>query len=251
MIIKRSIVNEIPITSYSLNDGKIKPLIYFFHGFTSDKDSHNMGRGEQLALMGFYVVAIDAYLHGLRQPEFYKKVSIVEKYYDIIDCIIQTAEDAKTLFDVLIKELPVVKDKYYAYGISMGAATALYLGQIDKRLMGASLIVPLVSFVDYYLEKAETLGFIKNQKFYEKIIKYRKLDPLINYQEADHMSLFMGCGIHDTIVNPKYAEEFFKLSPHNKMLKHYDTGHISTPQMLEDAYLFLKLLIKDGQNDKI
>ena len=57
------------------------------------------------------------------------------KYEDIIEVIMHTANDAKTLFHKYFKHFKQVRqDKYHAYGVSMGSLTAFYLATIDCDL---------------------------------------------------------------------------------------------------------------------
>lgn len=239
------ILDGIPLTTYEVNDGKKKPLIYFFHGFTGNKDANIMGRGEKLANLGFYVVAIDAYMHGQRMSDYDKHRSNISKYEDIIEIVIHTANDAKNLFNKYFCYFDnVIADSYHAYGVSMGSLTAFYLATIDEKLHTLATLVPTPSFVDYYKDKALLYNF--NQGFYydKKIEYYQKLCPLINYKLLNHKKIFMGCGIYDEIVYPKYAINLNEKLP-DTLIKFYETGHISTNEMLVDAYDFLIKNVKE------
>jgi len=233
-------LDGIPITTYELHNDNVKPLIYFFHGFSGNKDSNIMGRGEILANMGFYVVALDAYMHGLRMSELEKSRSNAERYEDIIEFVLHTAEDAKRLFMKYFKhQKQVISNGYHAYGVSMGSLTAFYLGTIDPNLKTIVGLVPTPSFVDYYEDKAKMYGFNHGVFYQQKVDYYKNLDPIANFMKLDNTKIFMGCGIKDEVVLNKYAIKLHDLLP-NSTIKFYDTGHVSTKEMLDDSFDFLK-----------
>ncbi|WP_025724528.1 alpha/beta hydrolase family protein [Acholeplasma granularum] len=240
MKINKLWLDGIPLTTYEIEDNKEKPLIYFFHGFSGNKDANIMGRGEILANLGFYVVAIDAYMHGERMSHFEKNRSNVKRYEDIIEIVIHTAHDAKHLFAKYFSKMPlIIKDSYHAYGVSMGSLTAFYLGTIDTKLKMIIGIVPTPSFVEYYEDKANMYGFNEGFFYDRKIDYYKKIDPTYNYLKLKEKTIYMACGIKDEIVPNKYAIKLHEYLPEST-IKFYDTGHVSTDEMLKDSYSFLK-----------
>lgn len=244
MKINKFQIHDVPVTTYEIEDGIKKPLIFFFHGFTGNKDDNIMGRGHILAELGFYVVAVDAYMHGERQTEYYKNLSNNEKYEDIIDVAIHTAQDAKHLFHYYFKNKnEIINDKYYAYGVSMGSLISFYLATIDPTLKAMVGLVCFPSFVEYYEMKQQQLGFEKNLCYRSRLRYYKKIDPLINYKLLSNTKIFMGIGEHDEVVPNIYAKKLHKKLPET-ILKTYDTGHISTKEMLNDSYNFLKECLK-------
>lgn len=244
MIIETKIINNIPITTYELNNNEIKPLIFFFHGFTSNKDLGIMGRGEQLANLGFYVVAMDAYLHGDRMPEWFKQLKNEDKYQHIVDIEIETAKNAKSLFkNYFINQSNIIKDKYYAYGVSMGAATTFYLSSIDENVEAAVTLVGSPSFVEYYKKRKELYNW-SNEITDKRLNEYLEHDPLINFERLQQTNLFVAVGINDNVVNPVWATKLFEKIPEKIIFKEYDTGHESTEEMLYDSYAFIKQYIR-------
>lgn len=234
------ILDGIPISTYEVENGNKKPLIYFFHGFTGNKDANIMGRGEILANLGYYVVAIDAYMHGERMTNFDKNRSNINKYEDIIEVVIQTAEDAKKLFHKYFRYYEnIITDSYHAYGVSMGSLISFYLGTIDTKLKTIVGLVPTPSFIDFYKDKAIKYNFNHGFIYDKKINYYKEIDPLKNYKLLENKNIFMACGLHDDVVNPKYAIKLNELLPNTK-IKFYETGHVSTKEMLDDSFNYLK-----------
>lgn len=238
--ISEHLMDGVPLTIYQKDNQTIKPLIYFFHGFTGNKDANIMGRGEVLANLGFYVVAIDAYLHGKRMSVLESKRSNIDKYQDIIEIVMHTAHDAKRLFHKYFQYLPEVDpNTFYAYGVSMGSLTAFYLATIDDTLKALAGIVCTPSFLEYYQDKAVMYGFNEGFFYERKRVYYKTVDPMNHLEQLKDKRIFMAIGIHDHVVNPRYAIKLHELLPQT-ILKSYDTGHISTQEMLEDSYHFIE-----------
>lgn len=239
MIINRMVIDNIPITTYELNNNFEKPLLFFFHGFQNHRDNL-MGRGEILAEKGFYVVAIDALYHGERLTPWFKELPREEKYKHIIDISIQTAKDALYLWKNYFKNNKKIRlNSFYAYGISMGSQITFTLATLTKDLKAAVTLVGSPSFIEYYKDRQKLFDW--NDNFVEEKIKeYVKLDPLINYRKMKHTDFLLALGKYDDVVNPKYSIKLSKISKKNTTLKIYDTKHESTKEMLEDSYKYIE-----------
>lgn len=235
-------LDGIPVTIYEKDDGKEKPILYFFHGFTSNRHDGMMGRGEDLANMGFFVVVLDAYLHGERQPEYFKHWTNAEKQREINNIVIQTAKDAKRLYHKYFKHYPQVKtDGIYAYGISMGAAICFYLATIMEEVKTIVTLVGSPSLYAFYLEKKARFGWEENDYLKRNLDEYKERCPLLHPERFRDINIFMGTGLQDQVVPRIYAEELYhKLNRDNVVYKTYDVGHNATGQMQEDAYAFIR-----------
>ncbi len=239
MKIERFYLDDVPVTTYEIEDGKKKPLVYFFHGFTGNRDANIMERGEVLAQKGFFVVAIDAYLHGERQTAYAKGRTNQEKYEDIIDVVMHTAQDAKRLYHKYFKHNPhIANHAYYAYGVSMGSAISFYLATIDPQLKALAALVCFPSFVAYYQTRKAQYKWKEDFIYQRRLAYYELHDPLIHYKRLLHTHLFMAIGEHDEVVPNHFAKALHEKLPEST-LKSYDTGHISTPEMLADSYAYL------------
>lgn len=241
MIVKDYNYGGIPTTTYYVNDGIKKPVIFFFHGFSGNRTTGIMGRGEKLAELGFYVVALDAHLHGERMPDWFEALSYGERQKEIVNIQIQTAKDAQQLFHQYFKHLDSVDtSEVFAYGVSMGAGSAFYIGKIMEEVSTIVSIVGSPSFYQFYQEKQAFYQWPSDQYYSMNLEYYEEMDPLLHYQEYIGKNIFMGNGLTDTTVPKKFAEEFHSaLNQDNVIYKVYDIGHSSTPEMLQDAYNFL------------
>lgn len=135
IVCKKFFLDGIPLTTYEVEDGNKKPVIYSFHGFDGYRDGDFYKREDVLARLGYFVVGFDSIMHGERRVPYFESKSYDEKMKDINQIIIQTAQDAILLFDKYLQYYPqVIKNEYYAMGFSMGGAITFYLASIDKRV---------------------------------------------------------------------------------------------------------------------
>ncbi len=222
-------------------DNQIHPLLFFFHGFTGNRNSGIMGRGEVLASLGFHVVAFDAPLHGDRATPEFLNLDSANKQKAMMDIIITNADDAKKLYlEHLIHNPLIKKGPIYAFGVSMGAAVAFYLATICDELKTIVTLVGSPSFVEFYAWKKEKYHWESDALFQQRICEYEKYDPLLNHERLATKNIFMGVGLKDETVPLIYAKELKeKLTSNAVVYREYDTAHASTPEMLEDAYTFL------------
>ncbi|WP_025724529.1 alpha/beta hydrolase family protein [Acholeplasma granularum] len=236
IIVRKFHLDGIPISIYELNNTLDKPVIYSFHGFNGYKDGDYFKREDALARLGFIVVGLDTILHGERRIPLYELKSDSEKMKDICHMIIESANDAKTLYEKYIKFMPrVKKDELYSIGVSMGGAISIYFSTIYP-LKKAVSIVGSPSMVKFYEHKAKLLNWEKDF-YYQSSIDYLKLhDPVIN-SHLIQSKLFLTGGINDDVIPIEFVE---MLKDHkNVTTKIYNTGHMPNQQQFDDAYKFL------------
>jgi uncharacterized protein len=242
MMISRGQVSGIPYTTYYRNDGIQKPVLFFFHGFGSSRDVGIMGRGELLADLGFYVIAIDAYLHGERQTALFQAMSGVNKQKETMNIVIQSALDAQMIYQHYFKHHPhVLSGDVFAYGVSMGGAIAFYLTTIMEELKTMVSILGSPSFVEFYEYKQRTYGFEKDAYYDANILRYGLLDPLGHPSRFVGKHVFMASGSLDSVVPSIYANQLKLAHETNDSIvfKLYETAHVSNLSMQADAFAFL------------
>lgn len=230
----------IPMNTYNFGDGKKKPVLFFFHGMTGDKNDP-MRRAEVLARKGFFVIALDAYLHGERTTDYFDKYDYGRKMQEIVNIQIQTSKDAMHIYHKYFKnDVRVAAGKVYAFGISMGGGCAFYLATIMEEVTAIATIVGSPSFQAFYAAKQISYKWKQDDYYYTNYNSYGEFDPLINYERLDGVYIYMGNGSQDTTVPAIYAQELSgKLKPGMCVFEMYDVGHTSTSQMLENAYQYL------------
>ena len=126
--------------------------VVVLHGMGESKaDYLKLGRG--LAAKGFDVVLIDLRTHG-NSTGNYVTYGYQERY------------DVKTVVDELIGE-HIVSRRVYAFGISLGASTAIQYAAITPKCKGVIAVAP---FQDAYSICREQLWYVKKDQF-EQVLK--------------------------------------------------------------------------------
>ncbi|HNZ49890.1 MAG TPA: hypothetical protein PK087_00105 [Bacilli bacterium] len=227
--------------NYSLySDGTSHPLLFFFHGFTSNRHLGIMGRGEVLARLGFTVVAFDAPYHGDRDNGTFSQLSVSARQKELMEIVIQNAHEAKWLYEKHLQaEQLISKAPVFAFGVSMGAQVCFYLATIMPKLQTIVTLVGSPSFCDFYRWKQQQYQWPDDLEFKIKLEKYQSLDPLIHSERLQNTNIFMGVGTQDDVVPKHYAKQLAEKLK-TSVYQEYETAHFSTPKMLDDAYCFLK-----------
>ncbi len=150
----------IPYTITQSKEEKQKPLLFFFHGFQSNRKQGSMGRVEAFASLGYAVVSIDAYNHGERQSRVFQEASIEQKYAQILEIITNTAQDALLLTEEVLRHHPSIDTtRIDVYGVSMGGMIGVAFGVLSQRVNKMVLLVSTPKLLDYYLERQRTYQF--------------------------------------------------------------------------------------------
>jgi len=243
IIVKDKYLDGIPVTTYYYNDGQTKPVIFFFHGFAGSRKGSISTRGTDLAKLGFYVISLDAYLHGERMPDYFNNLSYGDKQKDIVNIQIQTAKDAKHIFNKYYARNKYVKhDEVYTFGVSMGAGSAIYLASIMDEVNGVISMLGSPSFIEFYKYKQKEYNWDMDITYFNNLNSYIEHDPFLNYELYKDVNIYFAGGSKDTVVPAIYAENFKALYEDNDniVFKLYNTGHTSTTQMHTDIYEFLE-----------
>lgn len=234
--VKKFHIDGIPVSIYELDNDNQKPVIFSFHGFNGYKDGDYFKREDYLARLGFIVVGIDTILHGERRIPLYETLTKSEKMKDIHHMVIQSANDAVSLYEKYIKYMPHVKKGHlYSIGVSMGGAISIYLSTIYP-VLGAVSIVGSPSMVAFHKFKKEMYKW-PNDDYYIINIEYLKQhDPVLNKDKIQG-KLFLTGGISDQTIPVSFVR---MLENHpNVTIKLYETGHMPNQKQFDDAYKFL------------
>ncbi len=252
IVCKKFFLDGIPLTTYEVEDGNKKPVIYSFHGFDGYRDGDFYKREDVLARLGYFVVGFDSIMHGERRVPYFESKSYDEKMKDINQIIIQTAQDAILLFDKYLQYYPqVIKNEYYAMGFSMGGAITFYLASIDKRVKAIASIVGSPSLAAFYELKQQKYHWVKDETYQQRLAYYELHDPLIHFDRLKDTHIFMAGGAQDDVVPYHYAQSLHQVLPQNSVFKNYDTGHMSCQEAMQDAYDFLESVRKGVKNENI
>jgi predicted esterase len=241
MIAEDLVLDGIPVTVYQKERVNPERLLFLFHGFACERKGGAAGWAEALTDLGFLVVAPEAYLHGERTPAFLAAWNNSRRQKEIMNIVIRTAREVEHLYHKYFKAKVANGSPVYSFGVSMGAAIALYLTSTMKEAKTAVSIVGSPSFCAFYECKQQMYGFTADEYFRINLESYRAEDPLLNWERFRGKNLFMSGGTEDTIVPPVYAEELAaKLRGENVVFRYYEIGHAATPKMTEDCLNFLR-----------
>ena len=214
-------------------------VMFFFHGFGGNRYSIETAWVNKITEKGYLLIILDAFNHGDRISKEYHKLDNSNKQKLIIDTEIKTGEDAVRVYDYLSEKNVISSDmQVTVMGVSMGAAVAFYFATIFKEVKTLISLIGSPSLVEFYKYKQEVYQFEKNDEFEERLKRYKKIDPLINYHLLEGKKILMTGGLKDKIVPLDYAKALSKKI--DSTFIEYDLEHEVSPKMMEDVYNFIE-----------
>lgn len=233
------IVSGIPLCEFRLDDpSPYKGVCYLVHGHTGSKK--DLGRIPLIfANAGWFVVAIDAYKHGLRKAYPYTESSGILHTLAMPEVIRHTCEDI-----VLLQE-----SIYFAIsscvgvsGVSMGGHIAY---QMPKYLANIEWIVPIIGSPDlyhhYHIGKKTILGDRISEV--EDLLNELMITDLSPYR---NVKMFLIGATRDSVVDYHYGLRFFatlEASGHTDIRYYAEpVGHLVSPSMEDAIESFAKSL---------
>lgn len=147
----------VPALIYYPKGKQSLPVVIFVHGLGGSKDGYEK-RMQELAAQGFFVVAIDAHLHGDRKVPgmFFKNLGQLGDDYSIWihqSAISHTSRDISRIIDSLSVRPEVDRTRIGLVGISMGSCTCLVTAWREPRICAA---VCLIGAVDHWYDVTKT-----------------------------------------------------------------------------------------------
>jgi dienelactone hydrolase len=149
----------VPAYAYYKQGSKAMPVVIFLHGLGGSKEQEGQ-RLRDLAERGFFVLAIDAYLHGERKvpgifPQGKSLGNLGEDYSIWVhqSAVSHTARDVSKIIDALSARSDVDTSRVGVVGISMGSSTCMVLACKEPRI---SVVVGLIGAVDFWYDVTKT-----------------------------------------------------------------------------------------------
>ena len=235
--IKTYLHKDIEVLEYA--HPKAKKLLFLQHGIHSKKENVMNLYGLTLAKLGYTVVAIDAYKHGVRKAE-----PFISKDEDL--CALDTMNVVEhTAYDIAGIYQDLYLQNYKSFdmiGISMGGLIAYFLSTITSHI---DQLVALISSPKF-LEAAEYTFPVERQNKYRKesdevldIVKH--LDPSTKPHHMHFHRLIMMNGKNDLVIPYEHSEQFYIQHPTLPIVfRLYDTEHKINQDMFEDLQDLLK-----------
>lgn len=241
VILENRLIHGIPLLECYTIDQSVheeslgdKCLLFFNHGLDGVKEG-NYTSIIELAKHGFYVVALDAYLHGERRREPFISGDYKERQLMIFDIVRRTSKDIDYLYNHHYNKL---FNNYSVMGISMGGAVAFYTATISKHIKGIIPVIGSPSFVEF--AKYKMLMNNWREEEYEDFIKQLEVDdPLKDQVSFEKIKVLMLTGDRDERVPDKWAKELnerLSNQGRNSQVKliSYDAEHEVTDKMIKD-----------------
>lgn len=242
VIVKECKYKDITYNEYMPSDSK--GLVFFQHGFTSNKEDGGDAIALSLARTGLTVVCIDSYMHGMRFHNEKKGTGLIdERLLYINDVIIHTTSDIESVFkNVYSKDYC----EYTLIGFSLGAFITYYMVGISKNLKGVAPLFGSPYFFDFmndwtnsnksYID--DLFGNEHIDPFIEILKNAKELDPSNNISNFDNIPMFVTVGLRDQVILSKYSIKFYNEMINRKKinieLNSYDSEHTIHRTQLHD-----------------
>jgi dienelactone hydrolase len=255
----------VPAYAYYKKGNKAMPVVIFMHGIRGSKEGDGQ-RMRDLAARGYFVVQIDAHLHGERKipgmigPKVVLSDSGGEDYsiWFHQSSVSHTARDVSKIIDALSARSDVDASRIAVMGISMGSSTCMVLAWREPRI---SVVVALIGAVDFKSDMTKTApGPEQDAKWKALSPRVRQLIGSIN--PRDRMpaiapkALFLANGGRDKGIDIQSIKSFvndlkpsYKDSPDKlKLLEEPEVGHSVTDRMWNEGTDWLLRHLPPGKN---
>jgi dienelactone hydrolase len=245
----------VPAYAYYKKGNRAMPVVIFMHGLRGSKEQ-DAGRLRALAAKGFFVLAIDAHLHGERKVpglfERAKNIGDLSDDYNIWihqSAVAHTARDVSRIIDALSARDDVDVSRVGVIGISMGSSTCMVLAWREPRI---SVVVGLIGAVDFWYDMTKVPpGAVQDAR--RKALSPRvhqlvnSIDPWRRKSAIAPKALFLANGARDRGIDIQTVRTFVKdLRPSYrdypdrlKFLEEADVGHSVTNRMWDEGTRWL------------
>jgi len=245
----------VPAYAYYKKGNRAMPVVIFMHGLGGSKEG-DADRLRDLARKGFFVVAIDAYLHGERKvPGIFgpgRKMGDLGEDYSIWvhqSSVSHTARDVSKIIDALSARADVDASRVAVMGISMGSSTCMVLTCKEPRI---TVVVGFIGAVDFWYDVTKTPpGADQDAKRNGLSPRVRQLVDSLNPRDRMRAiapkALFLANGARDGGIDIESVRSFVKdLRPSYEahadrltLLEEPNAGHTVTDRMWAEGTKWL------------
>ncbi len=230
------ILAGIPVSEYRDEAVPItRGVCFLVHGHTGRKDyGHLRTLPDKLAAIGYLVVGVDAFRHGLRKEEPYFTGTGKDQALVMPEVIEHTCLDLKRLYETVYA---ADHAQVACAGISMGGHIAF---QMPKHLPTA-MIAPFIGSPDLYRHYAVTKQKLVGLSELENLKpRLDRLEIGPDYTAYMNTAILIQNAIDDPVVDYRYAVDFYDelvRAGHGRIdIALYPGGHEVTDDM-EDALI--------------
>lgn len=228
----------IPITTFCKEGKSNLPVVFFVHGFESNRiQSEGFHQiAYQLAQKDFFAITLDAYLHGERAPEdpdFKRK----DAFFHII---VQTVKDIECLIQTFKEDARCNPDKIGITGTSMGGLTSFYALATIPEIQAAAPALATPYFERFLNEQIEP-NERDSEQFKEIYSFIKQHDPSRHIKNFAPRPLLMLNGRKDLTIPYAHIDDFYQQiqpyyqsCPENLALKSYDLDHTLSDEICHE-----------------
>lgn len=217
---------------------KAKKLLFLQHGIYGKKEKIMNLLGVSFVKLGYHVVAIDAYKHGIRGETPFINQDKDHAERETMDVVKHTALDIKTLYETYYQNF---YSEVNIVGISMGGLIAYYLSTLIENIDQLVALISSPKFLDaanYTFPKERQALYEDSEEVLKKV---ESMDPSKQVKKMAFNRLIMLNGTEDLVIPHTQSEAFYKNHPElNIVFKTYDAEHKITKAMHEDLIELLK-----------
>lgn len=244
IVIEHHTINDdIPVLYCYNNEQQDMPLIICNHGYGSNKES-DISNGIKLASEGFFVVLLDASLHGERKSVHDEELFSEDNYINsFVHVLLDTVKDIKSLLDYFANDDRVDIDRVGIMGISMGGFVSFLAASQDPRI---KVVCPLIGSPDWnlFINDLATLG-LKDDEVERLTQEY---NPIKHYRLLFDKALLVQNGANDMSVSVDGARELDEIArslPNEDManyryIEYKEQGHVVTAEMINNCIDWFK-----------
>lgn len=217
-------LNEIPMLSMYPEGAEKLPLVFYIHGYGSNKEQA-LDFGYMLAKEGFYFVSFDCQAHGTRTDKTNKFSKVyppetgLDSYVHMHEVIEQTGEDVQRLIEHFSMKKEIDADRTGLTGFSAGGYATFYTAANNTKIKAAVPVGGKPSFYKAWQDmilaastnKQWSLGIIAAEKETKERNNYfQKLDPVEKMKDYYPKPLLIVNGDQDTVVLFNYSLDLYR-----------------------------------------
>jgi len=231
-------LNGVPLNEYYLEEYQHKGLVFVQHGYQSNKNYGADYLALELARLGFFVVSIDAYMHGERIEGPYLVKDEKRMLVAAPTVIRHTAID----YIKLHKKRYITRfPKYDFIGISMGAMIAFYLLTKTDKVKKVVPVIGTPDFMHQAKHNLTTAGLVLEEFLNDYTINYlNRISPINNLHKIKFEEMFiMNCSKDNVVPMEKSVSYYNQYKTDQMTLKIYEDSHNVNRTMQQDIFAYI------------
>ena len=274
IIVENAWVGEIPVLCVASDDAVVRPVIFYIHGYGSQKES-GLSIAYQLARQGFFVVSFDAWMHGERFDErifraaepasggVYPPESGLDIGAVFYRAIHHCLADVRTLIEHFAGDLRCDVTRCGVAGHSMGAYASFLIFANAPEVKAAVPMMGVPSFDRRWQDildecawsNADWAAAIAAQPARTAAVSQfiRAIDPYPLLAAAAPRALLMMNGDFDCDQPKSYSIYAYRelrhawdAAPENLKLNIYPAGHVINAEMERDLVAWFVTHLEPG-----